>query len=1495
MRPIALTIHATNTRRPAPTIAAILAIVGAAHAQPVNQPIAPPVAPAQPDTPARARIVQTDQSVTGADALARVNEFADAGNLPEALRVLQQTLENEADRLLQSPTDPDVMIPVRSVIHTMLLGRPDLLRRYRDQEQARALELINQGRLADVERSRFLTAAGFEATLRLAQLRIESAQFESARIVLAQLENHPDRTGLLAADVARLANTIATYLPRPAVRAWANRLAPVQQPATQPATDPAAPPQPPFPLVSPLAALDAFSVRTWAEPAPSPLQSVAIDDARNDEEENPRRNAQAWILPTLAAEQVLINDGVSIASFDSATLAPLWRAKASQPRAAQLERESLYFGAFGAGVGQIEDVANVAIGRGRIAVGAGGVPENAQRRGDARIIAADIDTGRVRWTANLREYDTAFENASVRGPIVISDDTVILSLRRTGASRRDTALFFIGLNLFDGRLMWSRLVGTIGTNPWGRIQGRPDGAMAYEGVVYRADEMGVIAAYEAATGRPLWVRMTGTSNAFNPSQIRMVQPAAPFEIHIPIAVDGGVLVIEPAPESARLLKLRDTDGSIIASRPLSQLNDPKYMVRVGNDLACVSTTRVAFVPLDRFNTEPARLSAQFAVVAPVGRAVASGERLLLPLEGQLATISPTEPAHDVRQTLSVSGNILPVGASLSPQNQGPTQGPNQNSNEPEGHLLVTDATAIHTYVPWPRAEAILDARIAARPEDPEPLLSLIELSQRAGQPARVVELADGVLTLLDRHADRPESAAARERLFDMLLSIMRRGRNAWTLAESAPTQPADNEAPAPRVSLEPDPIRDLAVLDAVGERLARAAEHPSQEVAHLFERAWLRDVQSRYPDAVEFYQQILMVQALADVNVEPGDTANVLPGTIRPARAEATDRLTALLRRVGAEAYRAFDAQATDELAALDDRATPDQYEALSLRFPASEAAPRALLLASSGYARATKPLDARRAAGRGLAAAELASSMGRPDPQAAISNLAAALLASANSPLDAEPSYRLLRRLARTYTGLTIDGTAAGSRITTDRTSPSAAADALKSTLASRPPRARLGSKALPQAQVIEGWEPMESMESTGIGRSADAVAMYSELLRRVSLWAPSLEDGQLRQIWSRPAPIKPTILRIGIDHTFVFWPSAGGGAVESIASYSGESLWRSPEFLSIFPGVAPGEPNEAISTPLDGRARSDDLLLSIEVSETAGTIALVQRTGRVAAINTNDGTVRWHASADITRVFEAASSGNSLVIAGAIRQFAPGAPGQERASATAVCYDLLSGAVRAKLDAKTLGDHPRWIRPIPGGDVLLATSEGLLRVDPQTGTIRWNRAGAPGRQSLNGWVVGDSVFILDNTVELNLWRVSLADGAADGRPVDTRAKLDLPLTATATNTSLVLASPRGIAVLDHTGKLIGSDSLDAQGTIELPAVGQDIVIAIESSRRDFIGNTPDASLARLFFLETPGGRLLNADRVRLFDAPRSLSLIDGKILVSQGQITVIIDAPHE
>ena len=128
---------------------------------------------------------------------------------------------------------------------------------------------------------------------------------------------------------------------------------------------------------------------------------------------------------------------------------------------------------------------------------AGGIPEGGSRRQDRRLHAYDALTGRPLWSVDVSTLDPRLDETVVRGPAVIEGDTAVVAMRKANMSRRVSALYLVGVDLYSGHLRWARLVSSVGTNPWGRMSTRPEAITLRRGIAYRADDMGVVAAYEA--------------------------------------------------------------------------------------------------------------------------------------------------------------------------------------------------------------------------------------------------------------------------------------------------------------------------------------------------------------------------------------------------------------------------------------------------------------------------------------------------------------------------------------------------------------------------------------------------------------------------------------------------------------------------------------------------------------------------------------------------------------------------------------------------------------------------------------------------------------------------------------------------------------------------------------------------------------------------------------------------------------------------------------
>lgn len=1434
------------------------------------------------------RSVYPDDSVVAKDAILRVAELHQAGNTTEALRVLQGIMDSDADKVLASTTDADLYYPVRRRVHELLLATPDLLARYREQEEPKAAALLARNDFAEAERTHLLCPSGFEAALRLAQLELESARFESARLMLQQLESHPDRAPSSpgAADASRLASTIAAYLnrdgSRPALAAWAAKWATDAHSGAAPA--PAAPKGPSGIMLNGQGPLEGFPAPP-ASPVSTPLQTVLIDQGATSESSTQasevvgawKLKTSSWAFPTIADGRVFATDGVRVYAWDSATLGLLWSAQPANAPAAFSwgSDEALQMTLLGTR-SELEDVASVTVGSG-VAVTATGLPFNGGRSGDRRVHAFNAANGEPLWSSDFSYVDqraTGQRDTTTacvaRGPIEIDGDTAVIAFRKPGQARRITSLYLVGVDLYAGDVRWIRTVGSYGTNPWSRTIARPDAMLLHQGVIYRSDDMGITGAYEAATGRPIWVRLSPTRNSAELS-VRTEESRPPFTMHQPVPDGTSLLVIEPA--FGRIVKLDMASGAFIASRDGTAFAAPSYLVKAGASLAAVGDNRIAFVPLAQFDTGTIRMTAPNSRGGFVGRVVSAGNRVIAPVADGVSIIDPEKPEEDTRFALPASGNIA-----VAPPYEGVG-----------AHLLVADHIRLHTFVKWEDARALLDRRVAQHPSDAGPLITYAELARRVGKSDLIAGLADKALSILDRAAGSEASTKTRAQLFDLLIGIIADGRRAWSASADSP-HPAQGEPPPPAAPWRGEPIQDPARLGEILERAARAADNPSQQAHALFERAWLRSVEKKWPLAVEALQQVLLDDTLASVPIDseftdPKADAS-LPSAVMIAREKATSMLAAVLRDSGAAAYAAFDDEAARELARLAPDADAGAATALARRYPVAAVTPELWRRAAHAHAAASRPAPARAALGAALSAAEFSVAVGRAGNPQAIGQIAGELFDMAQAPNDQEPMLRLLRRLARQYPELTLS-TRAGS------TTPQAASSAIARALETRTALPRIGAVALADpVQALPAWEPLIPLSRTSPGFAGSCVVMMSESAGQVALWAVGAEDGRLHQVWTRPFQARPTVVRLTPDQTILFWPTSAGGYAEAIDNTArtgavGVTSWKTPEFASLFAQAESSEPPERFETPIDGKVRSEDFIVLCSAKE----LTFVQRRGRAAMFDLTNGAARWALALDVSRVFEAEICGDHLLIAGTYQTKG----NDPRWIPAVIAYTCEKGIERHRLLADQLGDHPRWIRATPQGDAIVATSKGLLRYDPAQSAIKWNVTGGSVQGSIGGWILSEAAFVL--TADAHLFRVALSDGAVAPEPCDTKGRAQFPLTVRATGHTIIVTSSYGIATISEKGETLGADGLDHEIThIEMPEPGEHVAVAVEADLREGDDTAArDESTLRLFMLGMPDGRLLGVQRVRLYDSPHAITLLDGKIIIPAGAVTLVVDAPAQ
>lgn len=1411
--------------------------------------------------------VYPDDSVAARDALPRARELAASGNLAEAARVLQVLLEQEGDRLLEVAGEGGLLfVSVRSLVHEALLGNAALLERYRQVEGVRAEKMLEDVDAREIERTRLYTRAGLTAALRVVQTEMEGGRFESARMALVQLKDHPDRRQEKGAAraCALAAAQVARYVDREDVRdlakAWAQEALALGERVevdTRPVTIPASARRIGR---SPIDAGEAIDEAMMSRTA---LQSIGLmrDEARLEELQalGTTSGDGPIVFPSVAGDVVYVNDGERIGAYDRDTLSPIWVHAASGGAAGTREDEIL-LSRPGYAMRTFEDVASCTVS-GDVVLAVTGFAVNGRRVGDARLHALDARDGRRLWAVQERLVDPALVSSAVRGPVLVDGDTVVAAVRRVGTFARDTKLYLMGLDLNTGAKRWVRYVASAGRLPWGVVQRRPDGATMHHGVVYRADEMGIVAAYEAATGRPVWLRKVSGGSA-----MRRGQPdqAPAFAMAVPI-VDGNTLIVNELTEAGdagrgddpAVLRLDLATGRLLEKRALSAFGSPRYFVRVGEYLAGVGAGRLAFVRSSELGEGTIRLSGPLGEGEIQGRVTVAGDKVLVPGNGGVFVVDPNDPTNVSMMELEGSGNLLAVG----------------------GHVLGADVRRLRTFVSWERAREILSERVKARPGDVGPMLNFVELAHRAGMLDEAPAMITRALERLDELAGSTRGDGAtrsRRRLFEILLAIVR---------ESAGTRAGTEKGTDPKL------------IQQVLQAMDRAAESFPERATYLMELAQWQEGRGEARAAVDAWQEVLSDERMAGSKIVetvgkavPEDEKGTTAGE------EAERRLARLVMRSGYDAYRSFDEEAVRAFGELGVGAKAEALEAAARRYPLARGASGVWVRAAAEWGRAGKRAEALAALGRAVVSAESIVKAGVVEQREALARAGLALVEALRDAGQDSTAYRTLRRLMLQHPGVVLTGTTRGDE---------SLASELRERVRAGEGRPRVGATISSGVQVLRQWSLLETLIAQERGGPTDVVMMENAVTSRVGLFATQGDTGRVSALWTREYQQQsPTPVAVRLDETYLYWPTARGGTIEVVDNTTGATRWRSAEFGTVFTAAqtAAYVADEHFPTPNSGDVRAGDLMVSLDEAS----LILVERGGRAACFDVADGKVRWTDVLPIRRVFDVASVDGLLIVAGD-EKAASEVEGQELVSSPRMMsMDRRTGAPVARVgdgggeDARAiLGDHVRWVRAAGKGRVLAGVADGVVAVDARTCGKLWSVRGGDIRNPAAGVVVGESAFVLDSSKALRL--IGMGDGKLRAMPLETREKIEFPFVLSPLGDRLVVTSQRGLLVYGGDGSLVGMDALDrdARGEREAhlvpPVVGREHCVNVgEVADLPNVARAP-AGLTRygLSVLSVESGSVVGTGAVILREEPTAMALVDGKVLVTAGTVTVVLDMP--
>ena len=199
-------------------------------------------------------------------------------------------------------------------------------------------------------------------------------------------------------------------------------------------------------------------------------------------------------------------------------------------------------------------------------------------------------------------------------------------------------------------------------------------------------------------------------------------------------------------------------------------------------------------------------------------------------------------------------------------------------------------------------------------------------------------------------------------------------------------------------------------------------------------------------------------------------------------------------------------------------------------------------------------------------------------------------------------------------------------------------------------------------------------------------------------------------------------------------------------------------------------------------------------------------------------------------------------------------------------------------------------------GGGVIVAYEHSIASIDLVSGRLNWTFTHNDALPATTGWVVGETLVL--QGPDRALWRVPLSSGAAPDVPLDgPRTHLEglrpiavLPMTGNA-QTDWAVSTFQGLVIYGSDGTLKGVDALGGFEAVLPPAIAQGRAVTIETVSE---GPTPAGQMVfNLYAMDTAGARIIEQTPVELGARPSVIRILDGRVLLSAGGVTVVLNAP--
>lgn len=1202
------------------------------------------------------------------DLVAEADDLQEQGRLADAVDRLQQVIQEYPDRLMEveSGRHEDATRWVRRRLREDEQLRRAYQRTYgaraeRELEVATTPELDPQA-LERVVAEYATTEAGLEAGLTLAGVYLERAAAHSAASVLDELAAHPQldqhRTryhtlqamvGLFTGDPARRAEH-EQHLREHGASEPLNLIAAIAGRLTGPVRRAAAPP---CVMEEPLSS-DALAEPLWESDAGwTPMGSVTAELA--DSRFVRQRESGEPPVPTLPIaddRRVYLNQGDRVRALDRDSGWQLW---------------SYHW----PGIETLDELPATVRMRGHDALHERGTLHHESRLyavfGSATpwpvrwnqassataVVSLDPTSGASSWEVTPGDLDPALSEAYFLGTPRGGDGRIFVLLRRTQASGfRDTYLAALASD--DGRLLWRRHIAAAAMAS--RFNTGPSPRMSTaDGRVYVVDNLGAVAAMDQRTGAIQWLRLLGDAERVNDEDMARAalrQRAAEADGGTaPVRCAAGLIVREPVEGAVQLLDPRT--GALLRSLSGEPWQAARALRRIDGQVLVIGDglTLVDGETLETQWHHP--LKEAGALPSPVGQIAATRDQLFYTAADHLGILRRDNGELLQRRAIDTPANLLPL----------------------ESQLVVVGRDAVRSYTSWPRAAVRLRQRMKNASNDPAPALALAQLAARRRDGAVVIEGVDQALAALRRA--QHEAAASGEPVSDVQARTF---TQVLQLARHETIAALDDQPQSQRSNMRATGLREM-LFDSV----AAITAGPAQEVAyHMARVEFLVDV-DRVPEAVEHLQVVLADEVLASQLYEAAPVS-------RQAGLEAQQRLRALIDEYGREIYAAYDRQALRQLRRLvAQRGDAEALIALADRHPLAAAAPRALVHAARRMAEADRFAAAieqlRRARDRAHSDELIAQVVGQ-----------AVVLYEAHG----EPGHGIawLRHLQREHPDVTPtrDGIPVGVE------------DWIARLERMAPGSSSLPSLALPMdaPHLVPGRLVPVAHESWAMTQRDVLLTQDNQTLR---LYARDNLDVR----WERALSIdQPRVISADAERLLLWSPR--DHQLVALDEATGESMWQRDAAALL---RAVGDADDRAAAHVPDRRRFDPLLQQHRLVRGdgaleevrndsqrfalvgAGSVAMVDRMGRVVGIDRQGGQVRWQLMSAIEQVTHAQVRHDTLLLGGVL------GPGTDAETGAIVAIDLRSGEqIMPVIEDRRL---PQWLG-FAGDRTMVVASEGRL-----------------------------------------------------------------------------------------------------------------------------------------------------------------------------------------